>query len=108
MSKQPTHTVTHKRLYLRVDNALQRVPVGTSLTLSDKQAEALGSRVAPINTDESIDMTEATEDDLEALRAKAKDLNIAVNARWGAKKLQTEIEKAEAAIAAASNAVNGE
>ena len=39
--KRPTHTVTHKSLYLRVDGKLQEMAVGTQLTLDGKTAKGL-------------------------------------------------------------------
>lgn len=42
--KRPTHIVTHRSLYLRVEGKLQEMTAGTQLTLSPGQAKKLEKR----------------------------------------------------------------
>lgn len=55
--KRPTHVVTHKNLYLAVKGKLQKQEIGTQLTLSDKQAEKMGAKVASIKEAKTLDLT---------------------------------------------------
>jgi len=95
-NKEATHEVTHGSLYLSVGGRLQEIPRGTPVHLSAKAADSLmkQGKVKPIANKESVDVGG---DDL---RAKAAELGIEVNSRWGDKRLTEEIEKVEAANAA--------
>lgn len=102
MSKQPTHVVKHKRLYLAVDGVLTHMPEGKQLTLTAKQAKGLGKRVAPIGDGEVADLTPASEtvevdEELETLRATAKEMGIANASKMKKETLLAKIEEASAA-----------
>ena len=58
LDKKPTHTVTHKRLYLSVEGKLQHVKEDSPLVLSAKQAKGLGGRVKAISSGAAKDLTE--------------------------------------------------
>ena len=49
-----THKVVHPKLFLAVEGKLQKIEVGTQLTLSDKQVKVLGAKVAPIKEPKTI------------------------------------------------------
>lgn len=114
MSKKK-YQVVHPRTYLAVDGKLQHVPKGTELELNKKQADGLGARVAPVGQAEAIDLSDAgtgggegdKAERLAQLKARAAELNIEGANRFGEARLIEEIQKAEAAIAEANNAVNG-
>lgn len=44
--KTVKRTVVHPKLYLRVDGKLQRVPVGTEITVTKAQAKSHGAKVS--------------------------------------------------------------
>ena len=44
----PTHKVVHPKLYLAVKGKMQKIEVGTPLSLTDAQAKAFGSKVEKI------------------------------------------------------------
>ena len=102
-----THVVTHKRLYMAVKGKLEHFPVGTPLTLTAKQERLQGGRVAPLGDKETVDLTAAGTVDLTALKARAAELNIKDAHKFGEKRLNEEIKKAETAIEA-GNAVTGQ
>lgn len=111
-SKQPNYVVKHKRLYFTAAlpgqdrSKFQHVPEGTQLTLTDKQAKGFGSRVGPIGGKvATLDDTDGG-DKLAALKSRAAELNIKDAHKFGEKRLNEEIKKAEEAIAA-GNAVTG-
>lgn len=51
-----THVVVHPKLNLAVNGKLQRLEVGTELTLDAKTAERLGKKVKPIGSAKSVDV----------------------------------------------------
>ena len=49
-----THKVVHPKLFLAVEGKLQKIEVGTQLTLNDKQVKTLGAKVEPIKAPKTI------------------------------------------------------
>lgn len=103
--KDATHTVDHKRLYLAVDGKMTHIPMGSPLTLTDKQAKKMGTRVKSVSEVEVTDLSDAGDagDRMKSLKARAKELNMTGFARWGEARLIAEIEKVEKAIADGNN-----
>lgn len=54
-----THVVVHKKLYLAVDGKLEKIPCGTEVTFTAKQAEKLlaAGKIAKIGEQSSVDLT---------------------------------------------------
>lgn len=65
--KRPTHTVTHKNLYLKnpETNKMEHIQSGSNLTLSREQAEKkrIGKFVSPLSQDKTTDLTKDSEKD---------------------------------------------
>ena len=49
-----THKVVHPKLFLAVEGKLQKVEVGTQLTLNKEQVATLGDKVEPIKEPKTI------------------------------------------------------
>ena len=50
--------MVHAKQYLRVNDKLQKVPQGTQIALTEKQAEGLGDRVKKIGQEnKTVDLT---------------------------------------------------
>ena len=56
--KKATHEVVHPKLHMRVNDKMQRVPVGTPLVLSEAQATAFGDKVKPLKGKKTVDLTQ--------------------------------------------------
>lgn len=87
-----THICNHDKLYYTTsEGKLQKMPIGTPLTLTKKQAKGLGKRVKPL--------VEATDDapDVDSIndQAKAEAADIIAEAKKEAKKIEDDA-KAEA------------
>lgn len=54
---KPTHTVTHRNLYLAVEGKLQHMKEGKTLTLTSEQAKKLKGKVKAVSGGESADLT---------------------------------------------------
>ncbi len=55
----PTHKVIHPKLYLSVGGKIKKIPVGTPLALSEKQAERYGAKVEKIKVIPTLEVEQA-------------------------------------------------
>ncbi len=71
-SKKATHTVTHKKQYLRVDGKMQHVPFGSDIVLSSAEGQRLEKkgRVMKLGQKAVVDLTANAEESPEAEAGK--------------------------------------
>ena len=102
MAKTVKRVVRHPNLYLRVEGKLQRMKVGTELTLTEKQCKDLGDKVSDPSQRERVDTTtkdgqriEGGVTESEAVKEMTEQL-AASQAETETAKAETEKVKAEA------------
>jgi len=94
--KKATHIMVHKNQYMAIGGKMQRIPVGTEVTLTGATAKAMESkgRVRKIGDQKAVDLTP----DPEAIeRAEQSEKTAIERAELAEKTAKEAIERAELA-----------